>query len=64
MNLQWLEYFMICNMTVKELKQILQKLDDDIEVKYAINLSDGKIIEQAFYIEPLDRINDSYLLLM
>lgn len=64
MNLQWLEYFMICNMTVKELKQILQKLDDDIEVKYAINWSDGKIIEQAFYIEPLDRINDSYLLLM
>ena len=55
---------MICNMTVKELKQILQKLDDDIEVKYAINWSDGKIIEQAFYIEPLDRINDSYLLLI
>lgn len=51
-------------MTVKELKQILQELDDDIEVKYVINWSDGKIIKQAFYVEPLDKINDSYLLLI
>lgn len=51
-------------MTVQELKQILSELDDNIEVKYAINWSDGKIIEQAFYVESLDRINDSYLLLV
>lgn len=51
-------------MTVKELKQILQELDDNIEIKYAINWSDGKIIEQVFYVEPLDSVNDPYILLM
>lgn len=51
-------------MTVKELKTALSYcMDDDTEVKFLNNSGDLKTIEKVFNVDPLDGVNDSYIVL-